>query len=230
MLEATTDNGLDFIKRLLSHPLLTSEQELELSRKFRSGNIDAKKILVESNIKLVISIAKKCRSHLKLEDAIQEGVIGLLYAVEKFDPDKGFRFSTYAVHWIRQAISRAKQKDYIIRLPANADGSVKQILSLDAPRDDGDDTWTLGALIKTNNSEDAEIQKIIDADLRELLVWHMADLPAAQQELIWLHSYKEHELREVATMLGITHQTTTNELKKAMRTLRRQLRPMGVYT
>ncbi len=101
--------------------LLTADEEKELCKKAFYGDLDARKKLVECNLRLVISVAKSCSSNpnmLPLEDLIQEGNIGLMRAVEKFDYRKGFRFSTYARWWIRQAILRAnEEKSKIIRVP-----------------------------------------------------------------------------------------------------------------
>jgi len=111
----------DFFGNLTRCPLLTSEEEISLTRAVQNGDIKARAKLVESNMRLVIAIAKGFRNRaLPVEDLIQEGALGLIQAAERFDPDRGFRFSTYASHWIRQAIWRAiESKAKAIRVPAH---------------------------------------------------------------------------------------------------------------
>jgi len=118
-----------YLSRLTQAPLLKPEEEAELTRAVQAGDKQAKQRLIESNMRLVINIAKTYRNRaIPLEDLIQEGAIGLMQAAERFDPDKGFRFSTYATHWIRQAIGRAiDNKSKAIRLPAHISQSLRRI-------------------------------------------------------------------------------------------------------
>lgn len=124
------DEGIpSYLSRLTQEPLLTSEEEVTLTRAVQRGDEHARKRLIESNMRLVINIAKTYRNRaIPLEDLIQEGAIGLMQAAERFDPEKGYRFSTYATHWIRQAIGRAiDNKSKAIRLPAHVSQSLRRI-------------------------------------------------------------------------------------------------------
>ena len=109
-----------YLNRIGKWPLLGADEERDLARRARLGDCEAKARLVESNLKLVVSVAKVySRSGLPLPDLIQEGNVGLIKAVDSFDPEKGFRFSTYAVAWIRQAITRAiERQGRAIRVPS----------------------------------------------------------------------------------------------------------------
>ncbi len=126
---ANEDGIPSYLSRLTQAPLLTPEEEAILTRAVKAGDEAAKNRLVEANMRLVINIAKTYRNRaIPLEDLIQDGAIGLMQAAERFDPDKGFRFSTYATHWVRQAIGRAiDNKSKAIRLPAHVSQSLRKI-------------------------------------------------------------------------------------------------------
>jgi RNA polymerase primary sigma factor len=119
--EKTPELLTGYLERIGRESLLAREEELDLSRRARSGNAQARARLIEKNLKLVVSVAKRyCGMGVPFEDLIQEGNIGLIKAVEKFDPEKGWRFSTYATWWIRQVIARAvADKGRAIRLPVH---------------------------------------------------------------------------------------------------------------
>jgi RNA polymerase primary sigma factor len=110
-----------FLRRISKVALLTAAQEVELAKRIERGDLRAKGQMVEANLRLVVSIAKPFRNHgLPFLDLIQEGSIGLIRATEKFDHRRGFRFSTYATWWIRQAVARAlADKSRTIRMPVN---------------------------------------------------------------------------------------------------------------
>lgn len=119
--EGETDLLRLYLNEAAQSPLLNHEQEVELAKKMEAGDQEAKKKLIESNLRLVINIAKKYMGKgMSLEDLIQEGNFGLMRAVEKYDYRKGYRFSTYATWWIRQAISRAIfDQSRTIRIPVH---------------------------------------------------------------------------------------------------------------
>jgi RNA polymerase primary sigma factor len=118
---ATTDTLQLFLNEIGRHRLLTPNEEIDLAKRIERGDLDAKDRMINANLRLVVSIAKKYQgSELTLLDLIQEGILGLIRAVEKFDWRRGYRFSTYATWWIRQAVERGMDaKARTIKLPIN---------------------------------------------------------------------------------------------------------------
>ena len=119
--ETTTDALQLFLREAGRHQLLTAAQEVELAKKIERGDAQAKQHMIQANLRLVVSIAKNYRNQgLPFLDLIQEGTLGLIRAVEKFDWRRGFKFSTYATWWIRQAVARAlADKARTIRMPVH---------------------------------------------------------------------------------------------------------------
>jgi len=119
-----------YLREIGKIPLLSAEEELALAKRVVDGDKDAKDKMAEANMRLVVSIAKRYVGRgLDLLDLIQEGNTGLLRAVEKFDPDKGFKFSTYATWWIRQAITRAiADQARVIRIPVHMVETINKLL------------------------------------------------------------------------------------------------------
>jgi RNA polymerase primary sigma factor len=129
--DGATDSLELFLRDIRSITLLRPDEEIALARRVARGDLCAKERMIEANLRLVVSIAKRFRNQgLPFLDLIQEGTIGLIRAVEKFDPDKGFRFSTYATWWIRQAISRAlSDKARTIRIPVSLGDQHKAVVA-----------------------------------------------------------------------------------------------------
>jgi RNA polymerase primary sigma factor len=131
--EVSTDALQLFLKDIGKVELLTAAQEVELAKRIERGDMDAKRQMVEANLRLVVSIAKRYRNQgLPFLDLIQEGTIGLVRAAEKFDHRKGFKFSTYATWWIRQAVARAlADKARTIRMPVHVVEKLNKIVRVD---------------------------------------------------------------------------------------------------
>ncbi|HET7272383.1 MAG TPA: RNA polymerase sigma factor RpoD/SigA [Rubrobacter sp.] len=149
-----------YFARIDMGKLLTHQEEIDLSKRARKGDKAARKRLIEKNLRLVVSIAKKSRGHgLSFEDLIQEGNIGLMTAVGKFDSDRGFRFSTYATWWIRQAVQRAvADKGRTIRVPVHMGEKIRK-------------------MARTYNELSAELERApSDETVAERLGWSVEDL------------------------------------------------------
>ena len=145
-----------YLKEINKIPLLTAEQETELALKAKAGDKAARNAIVNANLRFVITVAKKyLKSGLEFEDLISEGNIGLLTAVDKFDPTKGYKFISYAVWWIRQSILKAIcEKSRAIRLPSNKANEIVQI----------DQARRAVAGNKTEEQEIAEIAEMLNMD------------------------------------------------------------------
>ena len=117
----TSDTLQLFLRDVRRHPLLSAADEIELAKRIERGDLEAKERMVNANLRLVVSLAKKYQGHeLALLDLIQEGILGLIRAAEKFDWRKGYKFSTYATFWIRQAIQRGlANQGRTIRIPVH---------------------------------------------------------------------------------------------------------------
>jgi len=161
--ERTTDAMSLFLQEVRRHPLLTRAQEVELAQRVERGDLEAKSRLVNSNLRLVISNARKYQGHdLPLLDLIQEGILGLIRAAEKFDWRKGYKFSTYATFWIRQAIQRAlDNRARTIRIPVHLGQRERKIarahreLAAQLGREPTDEELAQAAELTTQELEEA---------------------------------------------------------------------------
>jgi RNA polymerase primary sigma factor len=157
-----------YLKKIGRGRLLTHREEISLSRRARAGDQRARKELVERNLRLVVSVAKRYRGMgLPFEDLIQEGNLGLVRAVEKFDPELGHRFSTYVTWWIRQAIGRAvADKGRAIRVPAHMGEKIRK-------------------MTRTSNELSAEFgREPTDEEVAERLGWKVVGLRDAQEAIL----------------------------------------------
>ena len=168
--QQTTDAMSLFLQEVRRHPLLTREQEVELAKRIERGDLDAKEQLVNSNLRLVIANARKYQGHdLPLLDLIQEGILGLIRAAEKFDWRKGYKFSTYATFWIRQALQRAlDNRSRTIRIPVHLGqrerkiGRVQRELTTQLGREPTDEEIAKAAELGVADVEEArEIARVV---------------------------------------------------------------------
>jgi RNA polymerase primary sigma factor len=155
-----------FLQEVRRHPLLTREEEIELAKRIERGDLPAKERLVNSNLRLVISNARKYQGQdLPLLDLIQEGILGLIRAAEKFDYRKGFKFSTYATFWIRESIQRAiANRARTIRIPVHIGQRERKIARVHREL-----TAKLG-----REPTDEEVAEAAELDVREVRETHEA--------------------------------------------------------
>ena len=153
-----------YLNEIGANPLLTAEEELRLTRQVRAGDFGARQTMIERNLRLVVNIAKHYLNRgIPLLDLIEEGNLGLMHALDKFDPERGFRFSTYATWWIRQNIERAiMNQSRTIRLPVHVVKELNQVLraqrNIEAASDGGS---LLEAIAGRLNKSIDEVRKLL---------------------------------------------------------------------
>jgi len=166
-----------FLDGIAKTPLLTAEEEVRLAKRVERGDLDAKEHMVQANLRLVVSIAKRYRNQgLDFMELIQEGSIGLVRAVEKFDYRKGFKFSTYATWWIRQAVTRAiADKARTIRIPVHMVEKLNKVVHIERQL-----VQRLGR--EPRPEEVAEELEMSTEEVREIL--RMAQMPVSLEKPI----------------------------------------------
>ena len=153
-----------YLNEIGANPLLTADEELRLTRRVREGDFDARQMMIERNLRLVVNIAKHYLNRgIPLLDLVEEGNLGLMHALGKFDPERGFRFSTYATWWIRQNIERAiMNQSRTIRLPVHVVKELNQVLraqrNIEAA---GNGEFSLDAIACRLNKTIDEVRKLL---------------------------------------------------------------------
>ena len=254
---AETDDALGaYLKEIGRGRLLTKEQEIELAKQIEAGSEEARRTMTECNLRLVVSIAKKYQNRgLPLLDLIQEGNLGLMRAVEKFDHRRGFKFSTYATWWIKQAVLRAVgDKARTIRLPIHIGDQTNKLLrisdrlrdSLGRPATDDEVAEEMGlqvpevqALRQATRdvvSLETPIGEDSDTELGHLIEDQHAESPASaaieadrkSQVEAALEALDSRERRVVQLRFGLIdgHQRALDEVARRMGTSRETVRQM----
>ena len=252
--DMTTDSLQLFLKDIGKVRLLTAQEEVELAKRIERGDLDAKQKMVESNLRLVVSIAKNYRNQgLPFLDLIQEGTLGLVRAAEKFDYRKGFKFSTYATWWIRQAIARAlADKARTIRIPVhvveklNKIGRAERKLVTELGREPtpdeiaevtGSDPEEVDQIKRSaqapvslekpvGDEEESEFGQFIADEKAESPFERAADLltKEALREALENLSYRERRVLELRYGLGGEHPRTLDEVGRTFNVTRERIR------
>jgi len=231
--ELSTDTTQHYLNRIGLHPLLSVEDELRYATRAKAGDFPARQKMIEHNLRLVVSIAKHYINRgVVLLDLIEEGNLGLMRAIDKFEPERGFRFSTYATWWIRQSIERAiMNQGRTVRLPVHMVRELNQVLRtkyrLEAQHHDGkdarsediahlldrpvEDVQGILALSEHATSLDAPLDNDPQASLLDMLPGNTEDAPDAQAEyhevmiLVreWLHGMPDKQRVVIMRRFGL---------------------------
>ena len=231
--ELSSDSTQRYLNQIGSLPLLTAEQELHYAGLAKQGDFPARQVMIEHNLRLVVSIAKHYINRgVALLDLIEEGNLGLMRAIDKFEPERGFRFSTYATWWIRQHIERALMNQArTVRLPVHMVRELNQVLRakyhLEGQRRDGkevriediahllgrsvDDVQDILALSEHASSLDAPLDHDPQGSLLDLLPGEQEAGPDSQAELHeittlvhdWLNRLPDKHRQVIARRFGL---------------------------
>jgi len=206
--EQTTDALQLFFNEMRKYPLLTKEEEIELAQAVERGDLQAKERLINSNLRLVVSNARRyMRQDLNLLDLIQEGILGLIRAAEKFDWRKGYKFSTYATFWIRQAIQRAlESKERTIRVPNQVAQRERKVMRMEREL-----ATKLGRDPTTEEvAEAAELEPAQVEEIRDLTrVVTSLDRPVGDEDASALGEFIQDERSGPAEEVQLSLQDTT---------------------
>jgi RNA polymerase primary sigma factor len=206
-----------YLAEIGRYPLLSAEQEMHLARLIITGDIKAQQHLVEANLRLVVSIAKRYNNHgVSLLDLIQEGNLGLIRAAQKFDPVRGFRFSTYATWWIRQAISRAvAEHTRIIHIPVHVVELIYKMkrISRQLYQDLGRDPFPeeIAQAIHLTKERIVELQSMAEAPMS-------LDAPIIDDEQYHLADVIE-DPHAAAPAEVVTHQVLRDQISRSLESL-----------
>jgi RNA polymerase primary sigma factor len=215
--DMTTDSLQLFLKDIGKVRLLTAQEEVDLAKRIERGDLDAKQKMVESNLRLVVSIAKNYRNQgLPFLDLIQEGTLGLVRAAEKFDYRKGFKFSTYATWWIRQAIARAlADKARTIRIPVHVVEKLNKIGRAERK-----------LVTELGDEEESEFGQFIADERAESPYERAAEIltKEALREALENLSYRERRVLELRYGLGGEHPRTLDEVGRTFNVTRERIR------
>src|SRR3984885_12583112 len=241
--DMTTDSLQLFLKDIGKVRLLTAQEEVDLAKRIERGDLDAKQKMVESNLRLVVSIAKNYRNQgLPFLDLIQEGTLGLVRAAEKFDYRKGFKFSTYATWWIRQAIARAlADKARTIRIPVHVVEKLNKIGRAPTPEEIADVTGIEPDevdSIKRSAQAPVSLEKPVgdeeESEFGQFIADERAESPyeraaeiltkEALREALENLSYRERRVLELRYGLGGEHPRTLDEVGRTFNVTRERIR------
>ena len=216
--ESMVDNAIrQYLGEIGRFSLLTAEQEMALAKRVIAGELEAQQRLVEANLRLVVSIAKRYNNHgIHLLDLVQEGNLGLIRAAQKFDPSRGFRFSTYATWWIRQAISRAvAEHTRTIHIPVHVVELIYKIKRITRRlyQELGRDPLAEEIAVAANLTKErvVELQSMAETPIS-------LDAPLIDDEQYHLADTLE-DTRATAPAEAVTHQALQDQIANALETL-----------